>query len=658
MTFTAKITVDPEAARGDLSGANPSLLTYEANVISIMTRSLASKGICLHDVKFTKDQDHEKTPDRAQGDDLARRNVTPTEQKLSERDADSEDSEKSTSDDDNKKPSEDDDATKDAASPTSTEKPADEAKGSLTIPDVSGAKKSTVEESPVPDADKNEKPAAEAVNTSTIPDGSDPKNEKPAVDTSSISDGSADADPKASKEPSDNLHSFYSEERGCYLYIDKKVTTDNKPTGASPTKNSDGINIGGDIDSNNSKPTGASPTKNSDGINIGGPRTSWGGPTGGDLVVHPKASKDAASPESPTTGTTARAASDSDDNLSPPSLDRRAPLVNPVYQVNPVYHEPIIEFEEVKVFHLVQSGSGGVPMDSKEGKKLLCEGPEPVLLLKNHPENQDDMGMGMDVDSDDDMSHKEKHEGHGKKPGTSRPSDSSSDLDDSDDEAVIVRVKEAPPKPDSDSDDSDSSSVSSDDDSHQSGSNSKAPPARAKVDSGSVDSARAKDSSNTESEDNNNDSDVGTDGAHSTRPSATVDTTVTPTGSGTGGKRKSLSTNFYHCDVKEPVSKKKKYMQKGPTPKILMEKVDDAATILEKRPTFNRFDTKLENVRKQEWHHLKAVRETYKKKKEQAIREDNMAVDGPDDEPRSALPRRRNDEGGAPGASSASGVSA
>ena len=298
MTFTAKITVDPEAARGDLSGANPSLLTYEANVISIMTRSLASKGICLHDVKFTKDQDHEKTPDRAQGDDLARRNVTPTEQKLSERDADSEDSEKSTSDDDNKKPSEDDDATKDAASPNSTEKPADEAKGSLTIPDVSGAKKSTVEESPVPDADKNEKPAAEAVNTSTIPDGSDPKtsdakksaveespvpdhdadkNEKPAVDTSSISDGSADADPKASKEPSDNLHSFYSEERGCYLYIDKKVTTDNKPTGASPTKNSDGINIGGDIDSNNSKPTGASPTKNSDGINIGGPRTSWGG---------------------------------------------------------------------------------------------------------------------------------------------------------------------------------------------------------------------------------------------------------------------------------------------------------------------------------------------------------------------------------------------
>ena len=271
MTFTAKITVDPEAARGDLSGANPSLLTYEANVISIMTRSLASKGICLHDVKFTKDQDSEKTPDRAQGDDLARRNVAPTEQKLSERDADSEDSEKSTSDDDNKKPSEDDDATKDAASPT--EKPADEAKGSLMIPDVSGAKKSTVEESPVPDADKNEKPAAEAVNTSTIPDGSDPKtsdakksaveeslitdhdadkNEKPAVDTSSISDGSADADPKASKEPSDNLHSFYSEERGCFLYVDKKVTTDNKPTGASPTKNSDGINIGG-------------------------PRTSWGG---------------------------------------------------------------------------------------------------------------------------------------------------------------------------------------------------------------------------------------------------------------------------------------------------------------------------------------------------------------------------------------------
>jgi len=156
-------------------------------VAAIVTASLASKGINSCDVKVTKDQDPEKTPNRAQGDDSAWRNVTPPEEKekLSEGDINPEDSKKSTSDKENKKPSKVDDATKDAAekkSPTSTEKPAAEAEGSLMIADGSDAKISTKEETPVSDADKNEKPAdknekpaAEAVNTSTIPEGSDPK---------------------------------------------------------------------------------------------------------------------------------------------------------------------------------------------------------------------------------------------------------------------------------------------------------------------------------------------------------------------------------------------------------------------------------------------------------------------------------------------------
>jgi len=297
-----------------------------------------------------------------------------------------------------------------------------------------------------------------------------------------------------------------------------------------------------------------------------------------------------------------------------------------------------------------------------------------VLLLKNQPENQsttppeEDVGMDMDVDSDDDMSHKEEHEGQGKKPGTSRPSDSSSDSDDSsdnDDEVEIVRIKKAQPKADSDSDDSDSSSVSSDD-SHLSGDDSKARPSRAKeFERKTVESTRAHDSATgtTKSKDNNNDSDMGTDGANSTRPSSTIAraTTLAPTSSGTGGgpsssgKRKATSTNFVQHSVTEPVSKKKKYMQKGPTPKKLIEVLDEAASYLADRPTFNKFHKKLENVRKQEYYLLKAVCDSYKKKKEQAIKEDeSMAADG-DDEPRSALPHSRNDEGGAPGAS---GVSA
>jgi len=138
-------------------------------------------------------------------------------------------------------------------------------------------------------------------------------------------------------------------------------------------------------------------------------------------------------------------------------------------------------------------------------------------------------------------------------------------------------------------------------------------------------------------------------------------TTVAPTGSGTGGgpsssgKRKAMSTNFLKCSVTEPVSKKKKHMQKGPTPKKLIEVLDEAASYLADRPTFNKFDKKLENVKKQECYILRAVRESFKKKKEQASKEDeSMAVDG-DDEPRSVLPHHRNDEGGAPGAS---GISA
>jgi len=147
MTLTAKIVIDPRAGRGDLSDANLDFLTYEANVVAVLTASLASKGICLEDVKLTKDQDPKKTPDRAQGDDSALWNVTPPEekQKLSKGYVNSEDSEKSTSDDENKKPSDVDDATKDAAekkSPTSTEKPAAEAEGSLMIADGSDAKKS------------------------------------------------------------------------------------------------------------------------------------------------------------------------------------------------------------------------------------------------------------------------------------------------------------------------------------------------------------------------------------------------------------------------------------------------------------------------------------------------------------------------------------
>ena len=222
---------------------------------------------------------------------------------------------------------------------------------------------------------------------------------------------------------------------------------------------------GTDIDSNN----------NNDGSDNGGdilaPHHSWGGPDGGDLEVRrsdesgevPKASKDTAAPESPTTGTTAKAASDSDDNLSLPQVD-------PTYDGNQIYSysEPIFEVhvKTVEVLHLVKSGTpGAVPVNSKKGAIMLCDGPKNVLLLKNQPENQsttppeEDMGMDMDVDSDDEMSHKEEHEGHGKKPGTSRPSHSSSDSDDSsddDDEVKIVGEKKAPPKADSDSDNSDS----------------------------------------------------------------------------------------------------------------------------------------------------------------------------------------------------------
>ena len=378
----------------------------------------------------------------------------------------------------------------------------------------------------------------------------------------------------------------------------------------------------------------------------------------------PKAPKDTAAPESPTAGTTDKAASDSDDNLSPPQLERASG--------NQIY------VETVRVLHLVNGDApGAVPLNSKKGRSMICDGPKNVLLLKDKPENQstapaeEDVGMDIDVDSDDELSHKEEHEGDRKKPGTSRPSDSSSDSDDSsddDDEVEIVGVKKAQPKADSDSDDSDSSSVSSDD-SHLSGDDSKARPSRAiEFERKTVDSARAHDSATgtTESEDNNNESDVGTDGATSTRPSTTVAAsralTVAPNNSGTGGgpssssgKRKATSTNFLQYSVTEPVSKKKKYMQKGPTPKKLLEALDEAASYLAERPTFNKFDKKLENVRKQEYYFLKAVRESYKKKKEQASKEDeSMAVDG-DDKPRSALPHRRNGEGGAPGAS---GVSA
>jgi len=173
------------------------------------------------------------------------------------------------------------------------------------------------------------------------------------------------------------------------------------------------------------------------------------------------------------------------------------------------------------------------------------------------------------------------------------------------------------------------------------------------------------DSATSKSEDNNNDSDMGTDGANSTRPSTTVAraTTVAPTSSGTGGgpsssdKQKATSTNFLQYSVTEPASKKKKYIQKGLTPKKLLAVIGDAASYLADRPTFNKFDKKLEKVRKQEYYLLKAVCEAYKKIKEEAIVEDSMAVDG-DDEPRSALPHCRNDEDGAPGANSASGVSA
>jgi len=237
--------------------------------------------------------------------------------------------------------------------------------------------------------------------------------------------------------------------------------------------------------------------------------------------------------------------------------------------------------------------------------------------------------MDMDVDSDNELSHKEEHEGHGKKPGTSCHSDSSSDSDDSSDddkEVKIVGVKKAQPKACSDSDDSDSSSVSSDD-SHLSGDDSKARPARSKeFERKMVESARAHDSATTESKDNDNESDVGTDGGTSTRPSATVATrratTVAPTGSGTGGgpsssgKRKATSTNFVQHSVTEPISKKKQHMQKGPTPKKLIEVLDEAASYLADRPTFNKFHKKLENVRKQEYYFLKAVRDSYKKKKE------------------------------------------
>jgi len=289
MTIVAQVVIDPHA--------NPEFLTFDNNVAAIFTASLASKGIGLKDIKVTKDQDPKKTPDRAQGDDSGRRNVTPPEekQKLSEGNVNS-DSEKSTSDDENKKPSKVDDATKDAAekkSPTSTEKPAADAKGSLMIADGSDAKKS----------DKNEKPAAEAVNTLAIADGSDPKtsvgeettdpkaSKDPSVETaipSANENENHSANPKASKEDNltgDNLTGVWSTERGCFLYYNNDRSDK--------------------------------------------PRHSWGGPTGADYIVHgldksgevpkapedapapeslvPNAPKDTPAPESPTAGTADKA---------------------------------------------------------------------------------------------------------------------------------------------------------------------------------------------------------------------------------------------------------------------------------------------------------------------------------------------------------------
>jgi len=415
MTLVAKIAIDPHAVCGNLSDANPEFLTFEANVAAIVTPGLASKGIGLEDIKVTKDHDPKKTPDRAQGDDLGQHNVTPPEkkQKFFEGDVNS-DSERSTSDDENKKPSEVDFATKDAAekkSPTSTEKPAADAECSLMIADGSNAKKSAEEEPPISDADnnkkpadKNEKPAAEAINTLAIPDGSDPKtsageettvsnanekekpsvqadpkaskdpsNETPVPSANENENPSADADPKASKE--DNFTGVWSKERNCFLFFDHG---NNNNDGSDKPRHSWGGPQGADLMVCGSEESGEIPKAPKDTAAPESPSTGTTDKAG----EVPKAPKDTAAPESPTAGTTDKAASDSDDNLSPPQTMRT--------DGNQAcgYSEPIF-VETVEVLHLVNGDTpGAVPLNSKEGRRMLCDGTKNVLLLKDKPEIQ------------------------------------------------------------------------------------------------------------------------------------------------------------------------------------------------------------------------------------------------------------------------------
>jgi len=366
MTIVAQVVIDPHA--------NPEFLTFDNNVAAIFTASLGSKGIGLKAIKVTKDQDPKKTPDRAQGVDSGRRNITPPEdkQKLSKGDVNS-DSEKSTSDDENKKPSEVDDATKDAAekkSPTSAEKPAADAEGSLLIADGSDAKKS----------DKNEKPAAEAVNTLAIADGSDPK----------TSAGEETTDPKASKDPSVET-AVPSANENENQSADPRASKEDNLMG-------DNLKVVHGLDKSGEVPKAPKDTPAHESLvpkdpeDTPAPEAPTAGTTDKAGEV-PKAPEDTPAPESPTAGTTTKAASDSGDNLSPPQLERASG--------NQIY------VETVKVLHLVNDDTpGAVPLNSKEGRRMICDGPKNVLLLKDKPEKQsttpaeEDVRMDIDVDSE------------------------------------------------------------------------------------------------------------------------------------------------------------------------------------------------------------------------------------------------------------------